>query len=189
VSPEKAREIADAVKKLNTRPEVVGVFANSPAAEVNRIAEECRLDRVQLSGNENREYCREINYPIIKTFHVMSTKDIDNVSSEIEQFRRFSRHQPPFFLLDSKGTSSFGGTGKTFDWQPAGQITSKHSIIIAGGLDAANVRSLLQMCSPWGVDVSTGVETEGKKDMIKVQAFIQTVINYEKELEGGSRVS
>lgn len=83
-------------------------------------------------------------------------------------------------LLDSSTATTPGGTGRTFDWervQPwAGIINSISKLVVAGGLDPANVQNAIHLLHPWGVDVSTGVEcAPGKKDHRKVRAFIQAV--------------
>ena len=73
IAPIKALEIVTAVRQLPRPPLIAGVFVNSPAAEVNFMAENCKLDLVQLSGDENWDYCREIEKPIIKAIHIFSS--------------------------------------------------------------------------------------------------------------------
>ena len=188
VSPEKAREIVEAVNRMNPRPAIVGVFVDAPAAEVNRIADMCRLDWVQLSGNESREYCQEINLPIIKVIHVSSDADRETILVEIEEGNHLVR-QKLIYLLDTKSEDVYGGTGKVFDWRLAREMLAKHDVIVAGGLNPSNVGRLLEEASPWGVDVSSGVETDGKKDVLKIRAFIESVRQFGKEHKGGDSVT
>ncbi len=189
VSVEKAREIALVVRSLTPRLEIVGVFAGEPATEVNRDAALIGLDRVQLSGGENAAYCLEINCPIIKVIHIMSNTSSKDVLSEIAELKAVLRDRQPLFLLDTQDASAPGGTGRAFNWNLAREICGVTDVIIAGGLNAGSVGRLLETCSPWGVDVSSGVETEGKKDMLKVKAFIEAVRNYENGKKGGACVS
>jgi phosphoribosylanthranilate isomerase len=189
VTLEKAREIVDAAHGLTPHPKIAGVFVNSPAVDVNHIASVCHLDFVQLSGDENREYCQEINCNIIKVLHVMSNIDVEYISSEIREFNQLQSLQNTIFMLDTKNANSFGGTGKAFDWKLVTRLSANRNIMVAGGLDSSNVTRLLELCTPWGVDVSSGVETQGKKDMQRVKSFIETVRNCEKREEGGSGVS
>lgn len=188
VTPEKAREIVEAVRRLDHCPAIVGVFVNAPAAEVNRMADLCRLDWVQLSGNESREYCQEINLPIIKVIHVSSDADRETILVEIEEGNHLVR-QKLIYLLDTKSEDVYGGTGMTFDWRLAREISTRRNVIIAGGLDPSNVGRLLEEASPWGVDVSSGVETDGKKDVLKIRAFIESVRQSGKEHKGGGSVT
>ena len=175
VSTKKALQLIEAVCYLKTRPAVVGVFVNSSADEVNRIADYCRLDRVQLSGDESWEYCRRIERPIIKAIHISNTGTPDEIMSKITAGCRLLSEQNLICLLDSKVGDSYGGTGKAFDWKLAKKIAGRFPVFIAGGLTPRNVGSLVKKAQPWGVDVSSGVETGGLKNIKKIRAFIQAV--------------
>ena len=78
-------------------------------------------------------------------------------------------------MLDSKSRNVYGGTGETFDWQLAREVSARFSVIIAGGLTPTNVGQLVKEFHPWGVDVAGGVETDGQKDATKIKAFIEAV--------------
>ena len=185
VSTKQALQLIESICHLKTRPGVVGVFVNSPAGEVNRIAEYCHLDRVQLSGDETWEYCREIKRPIIKVLHVTKTSTANKIMSEITKGYRLLPQQNLICLLDSKEKDIFGGTGKAFDWKLAKKVSDRFPVIIAGGLTARNVSQLVKKTQPWGVDVSSGVETHGHKDAAKIIAFIKAV----RRAKPGSRKS
>jgi phosphoribosylanthranilate isomerase len=175
VSTKKALQLIEAVCHLKTRPAIVGVFVNSPTNEVNRIADYCHLDRVQLSGDETWEYCRRIERPIIKAIHVLNTSTPDKIISEITTGYRLLPKHNLIYLLDSKVADTYGGTGQAFDWKLAGKITARFPVLIAGGLTSRNVGGLVKKIQPWGVDVSSGVETKGQKDTKKIRTFIQAV--------------
>lgn len=175
VSTKKALQLIEAVCHLKTRPAVVGVFVNSSAEEVNRIADYCHLDRVQLSGDESWEYCRRIERPIIKAIHISNTSTPDEIMSEITAGYRLLPEKNLICLLDSKVGDSYGGTGKAFDWKLARKISGRFPVFIAGGLTPRNVGGLVKKAQPWGVDVSSGVETGGLKDTKKIRTFIQAV--------------
>ena len=168
-------QIAKAVNKLNPHPPLVGVFANTPVGEVNRIARTCQLDWVQLSGHESWDYCRDIEWPIIKAAHVMVGQTAAAVLDEIEAGYRLLSKARLICLLDSAVGGAYGGTGQTFNWQVAREVTARFSVIVAGGLTPANVGQLVKEAHPWGVDVSSGVETNGRKDNTKIRAFIEAV--------------
>ena len=175
ISPEKALPLVEAVHALKPRPAIVGVFVNSPAQEVNHIADYCRLDWVQLSGNETWRYCQKIERPIIKVIHIPVGKKVEQILNKIEIGYRLRLQHDLICLLDSKVRNTYGGTGQTFDWQSAKEASARFPVIIAGGLNPANVGQLIREVQPWGVDVSTGVEVNGQKDTSKIVAFIDAV--------------
>jgi phosphoribosylanthranilate isomerase len=187
ISPEKALPIVEAVRGLRHRPVVVGVFVNSAAHDVNRIADHCQLDWVQISGDESWNYCQEIERPIIKAIHVATHKTARGILAEIESRHKLSLKQEFIFLLDSQVRDAYGGTGQTFNWQLAQEVSARFPVIIAGGLTLANVGQLVKEVQPWGVDVSTGVETNGRKDISKIIAFIEAVRRAEKEVNKPSK--
>jgi phosphoribosylanthranilate isomerase len=174
VTPPIAREIASAVKKRSDITKVVGVFVNAPVFQINEIADFCTLDVVQLSGEESWEYCGKIANPVIKAIRI-GQQSLEDLYTELSAASKLSTGHRFITLLDSRVEGKYGGTGESFNWNLAKQIAEKFSVIIAGGLDPKNVARLIETVRPWGVDVSTGVETGGVKDISKINAFIQAV--------------
>jgi phosphoribosylanthranilate isomerase len=174
VTPAKAREIASAVKKSSDATKVVGVFVNAPGSQVNELADFCALDWVQLSGDESWEYCREVARPVIKAIRIGSQSPED-VCAELSAASRLLARRRFVALLDSEVDGKYGGTGKSFKWDLAQEVAKRFPVIIAGGLDPKNVARLIERVGPWGVDVSSGVETGGVKDTSKIRAFIEAV--------------
>jgi phosphoribosylanthranilate isomerase len=172
VNPHKAREIASAVKESNDVTKVVGVFVNAPVFQINEIADFCALDVVQLSGDESWEYCGKIANPIIKAIRV-GQQSLEDLYTELSTASKLLAGHRFITLLDSRVEGKYGGTGESFNWNLAKQIAEKFPVIIAGGLDPENVAGLIETVSPWGVDVSSGVETGGVKDISKIKAFIE----------------
>ena len=177
ITPERAREISSAVKKDYPDFPVVGVFVNLPAEQINKLASYCGLNWIQLSGEESIEYCSKLERPFIKTVRVSTdasagnTINIDNLPPLQDKFKP----ENFLFLVDTSHGNKYGGTGVTFNWEAARPIVNRYRTIIAGGLDSTNVGKLVSSVSPWGVDVSSGVETNGVKDTAKIRAFINAV--------------
>jgi len=174
VTPTKAYQIASIVKRSSNTVGIVGVFVNMPATEVNKIADFCGLDWVQLSGDEPWEYCREIAKPIIKAVRI-GQQSSEEISAELTTGAKLLSTQRFTTLLDSQVEGKYGGTGLTFNWKLAQQVAKIFSVIIAGGLNPENVAQAIEIVVPWGVDVSSGVEVEGVKDVAKIKAFIEAV--------------
>jgi len=175
VSLEEALPVAEAVRTLRQRPAIVGVFVNTPAQEVNHIADCCQMDWVQLSGGETWHYCKHIERPVIKVIHVSASTGAESVLHRIQMGYRFRSESELVCLLDTGTRGAYGGTGQPFSWQLAREVAARFPVIVAGGLTPANVGQLIKEVQPWGVDVSTGVETGGKKDISQIRAFIEAV--------------
>ena len=180
ISPEKALQLVETVHNQRPCPAVVGVFVNLAALEVNHITDYCRLDWVQLSGDESWQYCQEIKRPIIKVIHVSAGKTTEEILAEIETGYQLPIQKELVCLLDSQVSGTYGGTGEAFDWQLAEEVSARFPVIIAGGLTPANVGQLVMKTKPWGVDVSTGIESNGQKDVSKIRAFIEAVRKAER---------
>jgi len=151
------------------RPLTVGVFANQEVDQVNELAEEAGVDLVQLSGHESWEDCLRITRQVIQVVHVSS---FDSPSDP------FSKMEPGFSVavgLDSVAGPYQGGSGHTFDWEIARQIADRIPIMLAGGLTPENVGEAVRVVEPWIVDVSSGTETDGRKDHDLGRAFINAV--------------
>ena len=175
-----AAEIADALRTLVPEPpKVVGLFADQPADEVIGTIKTCGLDLVQLCGQESPTYCSQVanstGAGIIKVLHVSAMENIEGNLDDAGMTGRLAPYQQIgcCVTLDSLVEGLQGGTGQSFDWQVAAQLSHKgHEFLLAGGLTPDNVAEAVAQVQPWGVDVSTGVETEGMKDPEKIRAFI-----------------
>ncbi len=170
-----AREIVSAVRKYSETPAMVGVFVNMPAAEVNRIADSCNLDWVQLSGDEPWKYCQQITKPLIKAIRIRDGQRSKEICANLTAGSKALSGQKHIFLLDSQVKDKYGGTGMTSDWNLARQVAERFPVILAGGLTPTNVAKAIESVIPWGVDVSSGVEERGIKDIVKIRAFIEAV--------------
>ncbi len=175
VTLDQASRIASAIKKCGDDTAVVGVFVNMPVTEVNRIANFCNLDWVQLSGDESWEYCRQITRPLIKAVRIKGEQRPEEICTDLDFGAKVLSNQKHVYLLDSQVEDKYGGTGVTFDWSLARQVAERFPVIIAGGLTPENVAQAIKIAAPWGVDVSSGVEEAEAKDIAKIRSFIEAV--------------
>lgn len=156
----------------------VGVFVDCRVDVMEEIIDMCRLDVVQLHGSESIHVCSELrhNNRDIQIWKAMRVKD----NIDIDFMERYRPHVH-MFLLDTYNPTLHGGGGRTFDWRMAKGLSSRFNIILAGGLNVGNVCAAIGMVDPKGVDVSSGVEVEGKKDKEMVLQFVRKVREYEDQ--------
>jgi len=146
------------------RPLLVGVFADQDPDTINSIAEEVGLDLVQLSGSEPWEVNEHLARPVLKCMKVREKESAQTLFGHY--------HGGAILLLDPFVEGVYGGTGRTIDWGVAALIAGWTPTILAGGLTPENVAEAVRTVHPWAVDVSSGVETDGEKDIDKIRAFI-----------------
>ena len=160
---------------LETAPKVVGLFADQPLDEVNHIINACNLDLAQLCGAELLDYCQNTNAQVIKVLHIPHGQPSAVSKQELKEKVLLHREAGHMVTLDRLVEGLQGGTGASFDWTIAAELSQQgHSFLLAGGLSPDNVTDAVAMAHPWGVDVSSGVETDGVKDHRKIRDFIQS---------------
>ncbi|SHG72183.1 phosphoribosylanthranilate isomerase [Thermosyntropha lipolytica DSM 11003] len=161
-------EVEDAARinrYLGDRIVKVGVFVDEKVEEVAYIARTCKLDLVQLHGNESPEYVEELHYPVIKAWRVEKRL----CREDVRKFKVWA------YLFDTAAYGLKGGSGRTFDWNLIRDFYGSRDIILAGGLNAANVGEAIKRVKPLAVDVSSGVEQAGEKDAAKIKLFMEKV--------------
>ena len=149
------------------RPLIVGVFADQEVADANEIAEAAGLEIIQLSGGEDEDFVRRVHPPVLQAIHVHPETTADDV---LEKARP---GVAAGIMLDTGTAEARGGTGAMFDWEVAAEVGRRLPLMLAGGLSPDNVAEAVAAVDPWAVDVSSGVETDGVKDIDKVRAFIR----------------
>ncbi|HZU68849.1 MAG TPA: bifunctional indole-3-glycerol-phosphate synthase TrpC/phosphoribosylanthranilate isomerase TrpF [Ktedonobacteraceae bacterium] len=168
IDPCQARELLNTMENRPVAPDIVGVFVNREANFINDIVEQLGLDFVQLHGSELPEFCQQIKCPVIKGLRLHSRDDLGLISTYRGAMWRI--------LLDTP-SSQWGGSGLTHNWSLARQVAQEIPVLLAGGLTPENVGEAISQVRPWGIDVSSGVETAGEKDDSKIRAFIQQARN------------
>ncbi|MDE2900468.1 MAG: phosphoribosylanthranilate isomerase [Chloroflexota bacterium] len=182
IPPEDAAALASEFREQGFKPKLVGLFADQPLEHVNAVARQVGLDLVQLCGSEPLEYMRQVEPLVIKVVHVPvspsgDTDDRYGVVVTVEEQLQGINDAGHIALLDRQSSVQPGGTGQTFDWSVAREVAeSGHRFILAGGLTPENVGEAIKAVEPWGVDVSTGVETDGVKDEKKIRRFVAAAL-------------
>ena len=153
----------------------MGVFAHALPDIIRQLVAECRLDAVQLHGEESAEVVAVLNpLPVIRAFR--SDRDCaELVSSFLEDCGRLQCGLAAV-LIDGPSSGSFGGVGQLADWTVARgirRLSGQVPLILAGGLTCDNVEQAIELVHPFGVDVASGVETSGRKDAELMRRFTQ----------------
>lgn len=156
ITLEQAARVLKAVEGRSIK--TAGVFRNQSVEAVNQICRTLGLDYAQLHGDESSDYCRQIDGKVIKALPISSL-------GEAFDFKDCS----DFLLIDGPEP----GSGEVFDWNRLKDASLSLPYILAGGLTAENVGPAIEAVSPQGVDVSSGVETDGTKDTKKIRRFIR----------------
>jgi phosphoribosylanthranilate isomerase len=160
ITPEQAREI---IKELPQDTWKVGVFVDETPERIAEIAEAVGLTHIQLHGEEQVSLYKAQGKRLIKSISVRTNADIEKVR----------KVEADYILLDSPPGLYKGGNGTSFNWSLATKLKASNKILLAGGLNAENVQQAIKTVQPYMVDVSSGVETDGEKDPIKISNFIK----------------
>lgn len=167
ISPEQAGRLK---KHLHPSITAVGVFVNEAPEEVSKLLSHGIIDMVQLHGREDEDYIKTLrtltDRPIIKAFAISKEKDIFDANES----------SADYVILDSGN----GGTGKIFDWDLAKGLVRPY--FLAGGLCLGNIDRAIKTLDPYAVDVSSGIETDGQKDIDKMDEFVN-IIRGKDEME------
>ena len=164
VRPDVAREIVDWI----AGPTPVGVFVDQDAEAVNGICERAGFQMAQLHGHEPPEVCDAVTVPVIKAIHVQHDASSEQVHALVAPYLDVV----DFVLLDTHHTSLWGGTGESFNWRVARELSGEVDLFLAGGISADNVAEAMQTMRPYAVDLSSSVEeSPGVKDLDKLAAF------------------
>jgi len=165
LSAERALEIRDALPPF---VQSVALFVNPDAAQVAQVIGRVRPAMLQFHGEESPDFCAQFNLPYLKACRVKKGVDA------LEYLRPFSRAAA--WLFDSH-VPEYGGVGEAFDWSLVPAACDR-PVILSGGLASGNIADAVRRVRPWGVDVSSGVESaKGIKDAAKIAAFIAEVRN------------
>jgi len=160
-------DVAEAVARSVT-PFVttVAVMVNPDKAYVEEIIRRTGISMLQFHGEEEDQYCSSFGRPYIKAIRVTGNENLSQIEGNYARAAGV--------LLDAHLPDQYGGSGRTFDWTLANYGGSK-PVILAGGLETTNIAAAIRVASPYGVDISSGVETDGAKDVGKIRGFCDAV--------------
>jgi len=163
IAPGKAAEI---ISRLPGFIDIAGLFVNASYEQIRETINQCRLDWVQLHGDETPKFCRaflSLNVKTMKALRVKDKKDIKKADSYFTDA----------ILLDAFNPEKYGGTGLTFDWNIVGHIGKR--VFLAGGINPDNAAAAVEL-GVYGIDVCSGIEAEpGKKDHKKMKKLFENI--------------
>jgi phosphoribosylanthranilate isomerase len=186
ITPEQAAELRTVLFEWSTeeRPKLAGVFVNPTLQELEYVMQTAPLDVIQLHGQESAAFCKQVkerwDAHVFKAVSFPKNESGQDANHTALHSLNAYAGCIDAILLDTFDPLYGGGSGKTFAWEriPAyANWADQHGIalLVAGGLQAENVQQLIRTYRPYGVDVSSGVETEGLKDITKIKAFVERV--------------
>ena len=143
----------------------VGLFGNQDLSEIDGILDETDLVMIQLCGD--RDF--DVSIPSIRQIRIRESDSSDQILDYVQ--KALLVHN--YVVLDSYHDKKLGGTGNKFDWNKAKNVIGLTNVLVSGGLDIKNIESLIKDFSPYGVDTSSGVETNGVKDIEKIKKFLE----------------
>ena len=177
LTPDQASEVIGQYRseRGDGGPALVGLFADQPIDEVNRIVQRCGLQYAQLCGSEPPAYWDDVDTSVIKVIRVR--EDFGNAEAASLAMANVEKVVSAGNIphLDKYEPGRLGGLGRTFDWSIVARVAARHDVVLAGGLTPENVGEAIAATRPWTVDVSSGVETNGDKDPDKIRAFAHAV--------------
>lgn len=166
VEPE---HVADVIEWVHG-PKPIGVFVNTPPEEVNETAKTAGFQLIQLHGNETPEACEAIDRPVIKAFRVRHDASVEQLRELVAPYREVI----DYMLLDTHHRDLWGGTGESFNWRVARDLSTDIPLFLAGGISAENVERAVETIRPYAVDLSSSVESSpGKKSFDRLEDFFE----------------
>lgn len=193
-----ARQAAELIQELDVwheslesqphttfRPRVAGVFVNPALEELQQILSNVRLDVIQLHGQESPELCKQardrFGIPVFKAVPIGGDDREESHSERAERIAADYAGTVDVLLIDTHDPLYGGGSGRTFNWEiiPLYRSAARRNglqLFVAGGLAPENVHQLIADYKPDGIDVSSGVETDGHKDLEKMTTFVERAV-------------
>lgn len=182
VTPDVAGAIVRELRAAGHATLAVGLFVNEDSTRINAIADTVGLDLVQLSGDEQPATLAALARPILRAVRVAAGESLVRVRERLTSATTMlgprdpgPLGQPLTPLIDAHLPGAYGGTGMHADWAAAATLARLWPLFLAGGLTPENVGAAIRAVKPFGVDVSSGVETDKMKDLAKIRAFIAAV--------------
>lgn len=191
-----AAAISGALRDSGGHTLAVGLFVNEPADYINEVSHAAGLDLVQLSGDEPKEILPCIERPLLRTVRVAASDDLRAIQDGLRRDWEAVAGRPvgplghPItFLLDARVEGAFGGTGARANWSIARVLARDYPLVLAGGLTPESVVDAVLTVRPFGVDVSSGVETNRGKDLAKIRRFVEAVRSADSKVSSATAMA
>jgi phosphoribosylanthranilate isomerase len=179
VTPAAAAKLVGNLRaKYRSGWKAVGLFVDESVELVEAVCAEAALDLAQLAGNESLEYCRRIRVPFLKVIRPVGAP------AQAVEHSLHSHWGAERVLLDASVAGRYGGTGQALDWAAIRPLAS--DCLLAGGLTPDNVGQAIRLASPWGVDVSSGVEVDRRKNVRLIERFLHEVHSVDASVGAGA---